>query len=60
MTATKTSTGNNLLSSNAKQSSSKNKFELPMLLSNRSNSKQTLGQARNMGLKDSQSSKQVA
>ena len=54
MTAQKASTGNNLLCSSVKPSSSKGKFELPML-SNRSNSKQTLGATRNM----SQNGKQV-
>jgi len=54
MTAQKASTGNNLLCSGVKQSSSKGRFELPML-SNRSNSKQTLGAVRNM----SQTGKQV-
>ena len=54
MTAQKASTGNNLLSSGVKQSQSKGKFELPML-SNRSNSKQTLGATRDM----SQNEKQV-
>ena len=65
MTAHKGQTSTNLLNSNIKQQQnqaqqnqqSKSKFELPML-SNRSNSRQALGQTRT--LKDQQNGRQVS
>lgn len=57
MTACKTVAGTNLLCSNTKQSS-KNKFELPLLNNNRSNSKPALSAVRST-LNQSQSTKQM-